>query len=118
VSATYSSDAPYECQAVFALSVSPAGKVTAVSYVSHSGGTAGTWKSVGKAAQGALKGAKLVMKSAFSKGAAVTVVITSKKKTPGGGTSRDGTTINFDVADVGAKATRVVGASVSAVPIN
>jgi hypothetical protein len=117
VSATYSSDAPYECQAVFGVAVNPKGKVTSVKYVTHTGGSAGTWRKVGKTAFGALKSAKLVMKSAFKKGATVSVVITSKKKTPGGGASRDGATINFDVTDVGAKATRVVSASVQPTPV-
>ena len=117
VSATYGSDAPYECRAVFGVAVNPKGKVTSVKYVTHSGGTAGTWSSVAKTAFGQLKGAKLVMKSAFKKGATVQVVVVSKKKTPGGGTSRDGATINFDVADVGAKATRVVSASVVPIPV-
>lgn len=117
VSATYGSDAPYECRAVFGVAVNPKGKVTSVKYVTHTGGTAGTWSAVAKAAFGQLKSAKLVMKSAFKKGATVQVVITSKKKTPGGGASRDGATINFDVTDVGAKATRVVSASVVPIPI-
>jgi hypothetical protein len=117
VSATYGSDAPYDCQAVFGLSVSPAGTVTNVTYISHTGGTAGTWQAVGKAAHGQLKSAKLVMKSAYKKGATVSVTITSKKKTPGGGTSRDGATINFDVADLGAKATRLVTAFVAPIPV-
>jgi hypothetical protein len=117
VSATYSSDSPYDASAVFALSVNPEGKVTSVSYVNHSGGKTSTWKRVGRVAHKQLKGVKLVMKSAFAKGAAVTVIITSKKKTPGGGTSRDGATIHFDTSDIGAKETRVVSAAVAPVPI-
>jgi hypothetical protein len=117
VGATYGSDAPYESRAVFGLSVNPKGKVTSVKYHTHTGGTAGTWRGVAKAAHGQLKGAKLVMKSAFKKGATVTVIITSIKKTPGGGASRDGATINFDVADIGAKATRIVSAAVVPTPV-
>lgn len=117
VSATYSSDAPYECQAMFGVSVDSKGTVTNVSYVSHTGGTAGTWKKVAASAHAQLKSAKLVMKSAFKKGATVSVVVVSKKKTPGGGTSRDGATINFDVADIGAKATRIVSAAVAPSPV-
>ncbi len=117
VGATYSSDAPYECRAVFGVSVNGKGKVTAVKYVTHTGGTAGTWQRVAKAAHAQLKSAKLIMKSAFKKGASVTVIVTSKKKTPGGGTSRDGATIKFDVTDIGARATRLVSASVSPTPV-
>ena len=117
VSATYSSDAPYTCRAAFAVAVNPKGKVTAVNYVSHTGGTTATWEGVGKSAFAQLKSSKLVMKSAFKKGATVSVVVISKKRTPGGGTSRDGATINFDVADVGAKATRIVTAGVSPIPV-
>ena len=117
VGATYGSDAPYDSSAVFGVSVDPKGNVTAVQYMSHTGGTAGTWTGVAKSAHAQLKSAKLVMKSAFKKGAVVSVIVTSKKKTPGGGTSRDGATINFDVADIGAKATRIVSASVVPSPI-
>ena len=117
VGATYSSDAPYECRAVFGVSVNPKGKVTSVKYVTHTGGTAGTWNRVGQAAFGQLKSAKLVMKSAFKKGATVSVIITSVKKSPGGGTSRDGATINFDVTDIGAKPTRAVSAAIVPMPV-
>ncbi len=116
-SATYSADTPYESQAMFGLAVDPKGNVTQVRYVSHTGGTAGTWKKVAAAAAAQLKGTKLVMKSAFKKGATVSVVVVSKKKTPGGGASRDGATINFDVTDVGAKATRIVNVSVAPSPV-
>jgi hypothetical protein len=117
VSATYSSDSPYDASAVFALSVNPDGKVTSVSYVNHTGGKASTWRRVGRVAHKALKGTKLVMKSAFAKGASVTVIITSKKVSPGGGTSRDGATIHFDTSDIGAKDTRVVSAAVAPSPV-
>lgn len=117
VGAVYSSDAPYVSNASFSLSVDKSGKITGVSLLGFSGGDAGTWKIVQQSAQGALSGARLTMKSAFSKGAVVGVSISSIIRTPTGGPERDGLTINFDPSDIGAKATRIVSAHVNPQPV-
>ena len=115
--AVYSSDAPYTCSASFAVAVSPKGTVTNVALLGFSGGDSATWKAVTKIAKGSLKSAKLPMKSAFAKGATVGVTVRSSVRTPSGGANRDGAKINFDVTDIGAKATRHVTAFVNPQPI-
>jgi hypothetical protein len=117
VSAVYSSDAPYVCSANFAVSVDKGGKITAVSLLGYTGGSAATWSTVLSLAKGSLKSATLPMKSAFAKGANVGVTVRSIQRTPAGGTSRDGLKINFDPSDIGAKATRMVTASVNPQPV-
>ena len=117
VTAVYSSDAPFECQANFSLSVDKGGKVTNVSLIGFSGGDSSTWASVVKIAKGALASARLPMKSAFAKGAIVGVSVRSFERTPTGGAKRDGLKIEFDPSDIGAKATRSVTASVNPQPV-
>ena len=117
VSAVYGSDAPYDCSASFSLMVDRNGKVTTVTLGGYAGGDSSTWQAVLKSAKAQLAAATLPMKSAFAKGALVGVNVRSQLKMPGGGTSRDGATISFDVTDLGAKETRVVTAAVSARPI-
>ncbi|MEQ9323730.1 MAG: hypothetical protein RIF41_31495, partial [Polyangiaceae bacterium] len=117
VSAVYSGGVPHVSSANFALSVSPEGKVTAVSLLGFTGGSASSWRKVKQAAEAQLKSATLVMKSAFKKGANVGVIVRSNKRTPGGGTNREGATFSFDVTDIGAKDVRVVSAIVSPSPV-
>ncbi|MEZ4443504.1 MAG: hypothetical protein R3B72_30815 [Polyangiaceae bacterium] len=117
VSAVYSSDAPYISSANFAVSVSGSGKITAVSLLGFSGGSASTWKAVEQSAKAQLASAKLPMKSAFKKGANVSVSVKSTKNTPGGGVSREGATVSFDVTDIGARETRQVTAFVNPQPV-
>jgi hypothetical protein len=117
VGAVYSSDAPYVSSANFSLSVDKGGKVTNVSLLGFSGGSAGTWKTVQNTAKGSLSGARLPMKSAFAKGAVIGVTVRSIVRTPTGGTKREGLKISFDPSDIGAKATRMVSAHVNPQPI-
>ncbi len=111
------SDAPYECSGSFSVTVSAAGKVTAVGLGGFSGGDSGTWQSIRKSALAQLSSRVFEMKSSFAKGAMVGVSIKSEQKMPGGGVGRQGATFSFDVADVGAKPIRVVSMSFSAKPI-
>ncbi len=117
VTAVYSSDAPFVCEASFSVSVDKSGKVTGISLLGFSGGDSATWNGVVKIAKGALASAKLPMKSAFEKGAIVGVTVRSIERTPTGGVERDGLKINFDPSDIGAKATRVVTAHVNPQPV-
>lgn len=117
VTAVYSSDAPYVCEASFSLSVDKSGKVTGVSLLGFSGGDSSTWNTVVQTAKGALASAKLPMKSAYEKGAVVGVTVRSIERTPAGGVQRDGLKINFDPSDIGAKATRMVTAHVNPQPV-
>ena len=111
------SDAPYECSGSFSVTVSPAGKVTAVGLGGYSGGDATTWQMIRKNALASLSSRVFEMKSSFAKGAMVGVSVKSAQKMPGGGVGRQGATFSFDVADVGAKPIRVVSMSFSARPI-
>jgi hypothetical protein len=115
--AVYSAGVPHVSSASFSLSVSPSGKVTNVSLLGFSGGSASSWKLVQSTAKGSLASVKLVMRSAFAKGANVGVSVRSLQKTPGGGTGREGATFSFDVADIGAKEQRVVTAFVNPQPV-
>lgn len=110
------SDTPYECTASFTVTLSGSGNVTAVSLNSYSGGSPGVWQGVRKNVLAQLKGTNYPMKSAYEKGAIIGYSVNSAKKSPGGGTGRDGLTLKFDVADIGARATRVVKVGWSARP--
>jgi hypothetical protein len=116
-SAVRASDAPFVSGGQFVVSVNAQGKVTKVQLVGHKGGGSSTWQAIRKSAQAALAGRTLPLKSSFAKGAMVSVVVSSDQKMPGGGTSRQGTTFNFDVTDIDARPVRVVTASWHAQPI-
>ena len=113
-----SSDAPFDCQGSFSVTVSPSGKVTALGLGGFAGGDPATWQSSRKRALAQLSSRVFEMKSSFARGALVGVTIRSEHKMPGGGLSRQGASFSFDVADVGAKPVRVVSMSFSAKPID
>lgn len=115
--AVRSADTPYTCSGSFSVMVSGAGKVRSVSLNGFSGGESGTWQHVRKSALAALAGKTFALKSAFKKGAIVSVTVRSSVKKPGGGTARKGATLSFDVTDIGAKPVRVVSVGFSAVPV-
>ncbi|MBM4375922.1 MAG: hypothetical protein FJ095_12615 [Deltaproteobacteria bacterium] len=112
------SDAPFECQGSFSVTVGPAGKVTSVSLGGFAGGDPGTWQLIRKSALAMLSARVFEMKSSFVRGALVGVTIRSEHKMPGGGVNRQGATFSFDVSDVGAKPVRVVSMSFSAKPLD
>ena len=114
--AVRASETPYECTASLTVTLSGSGNVTAVSLNSFSGGSPGAWQNVRKQVLAQLKGISYKMKSAYEKGAIIGYGVTSLKKTPGGGTGRDGLTLKFDVTDIGARATRQVKVGWSARP--
>lgn len=111
------SDAPFECTGSFSVTVSPTGKVSALSLGGFSGGDPATWQLVRKAAFARLSSRNFEMKSSFVSGAQVGVTIRSEHKMPGGGVGRQGASFSFDVADIGAKPVRVVSMSFSAKPL-
>lgn len=119
VAAVYSSDAPYTCTANFSVTVSPKGKVTDVSLVGYNGGAASTWAAVRKSAKAQLAAASLVMKSGYSKGAIVGVVVRSEERATSnsGGISRDGAGAKFDISEIGSRRTRYVSAGVNPQPL-
>ena len=106
--AVRASETPYECTASLTVTLSGSGNVTSVSLNSFSGGSPGVWQTVRRTVLAQLKARSFLMKSAYAKGAIIGYGINSAKKSPGGGTGRDGLTLKFDVADIGARATRSV----------
>lgn len=113
VGAVRASDAPHESRGTFTVSISGGGVVQSVRLVAKSGGPADIWKGVEANIAASLKSRTFAMGSNFSKGAVVTVTAISAVKMPGGGVGREGTTLSFDVSDIGAKPTRVVSRSIS-----
>ncbi len=116
--AVRAADTPDECTASFSVTVNAQGRVTDVAAVASSGGASSAWQSVQQSAKAALKGRSFEMKSSFAKGAVVSVRVRSAMKMPGGGTSRSGASLSFDVTDIGARPIRVVTMSSSAKPID
>ncbi len=113
------SDAPDECQGSFAVTVSPSGKVTAISVGSFSGGDATSWNMAKKYALAQLSSRIFEMRSSFAKGAMVGVTVVSRREMPGGGPgiSRQGAGLGFDETAIAAKPIRKVSYSFSAKPI-
>lgn len=120
VGAVYSSGAPDVCSGIFSVSVSGSGKVTDVSLGSFTGGDAQTWAAVRKIAKAELSGITMVMRGAFSKGANVSVMVKSERKSVSGGGSgwNGGTGADFDVTEIGTKDVRTVVAIINPQPID
>jgi hypothetical protein len=114
--AALASEIPYPSSASFTIAVNSQGRVTAVSLNGHSGG-GGAWAQVRNDAKAQLAGSTFALKSAFKKGATLSVNVSASMKTPGGGTSRDGATVSFDVTDIGARPRRSVVVAVAAIPV-
>lgn len=110
-------ETPDECNARFVVTLAPSGKVTNVALLSSSGGDGAAWQSVQSKSQALLKARSFTMRASYDKGALVTVRVTSSMKMPGGGASRVGAGMSFDVADLGARPIRVVTMHASARPI-
>lgn len=110
-------ETPFECQGSFTVTVSASGRVTAISLGGYAGGDPATWQIVRKHALAQLSSRVFEMKSSFSRGALVGVTVRSEQKMPGGGVGRQGASLSFDVADVGAKPMRVVSMSFTARPL-
>jgi hypothetical protein len=69
-------------------------------------------------AKAQLAGRTFMLKSAFKKGATLSVNVSARMTTPtGGGTTRDGATVSFDVTNIGAKPRRSVVVAVAAIPV-
>ncbi len=115
--AVRSADTPYTCAGSFSVALNPQGRVTAVNLLGFTGGDSVTWQHVRKSALATLRSRTFPMRASYAKGATISVSVRSQKKMPGGGTSRSGATLSFDVTDIGAKPTRVVTVGFSATPI-
>jgi hypothetical protein len=119
-SAVQSSTTPQDARASLQVRVGPNGAVQSVKIVTSVGGDAAAWQAVAAAVKAQLASQKLALSGDYAKGALVTVNVTSKLKMPSGATLDDGfkvsNTQSFDVADIGARPTRVVNVTFSAQP--
>ncbi len=119
-SAVQSSTTPQDARASLQVRVGPNGAVQSVKVVTSVGGDAAAWQAVAAAVKAQLASQKLALSGDYTKGALVTVNVTSKLKMPSGATIDDGlklsATQSFDVADIGARPTRVVNVTFSAQP--
>jgi len=113
VAAVRASDTPHESRGSFSVRLGASGAVEGVSLIASTGGPASIWQGVAASAAGQLKGRSYALSSNYAKGAVVVVTAVSAVKMPGGGTSRSGATVSFDVSDVGARPMRVVSRSIS-----
>lgn len=115
--AVLGSEVPFPSGAAFSIAVNKQGRVTAVNLTGHSGGTSADWGAVRKNVMAQLASTTFALKSSFAKGATLSVNVNAAMKTVGGGTSRDGATVSFDVTDIGARPKRYVAVTVAAVPV-
>jgi hypothetical protein len=111
--AVRASDTPSECQASFQVALGGDGRIRSVNVLGYSGGGSAEWGQVASAVEGALKGRTFQMKSAFAKGALVTVRARSAMRMPSGDGGRQGLTFTFDPTNIGARPSRQVTTSVS-----
>ena len=113
---------PDECQGAFAVSLGPRGELQGVQLLSYSGGAAGQWAEVVKVARAALASQKFAMRSAFEKGAVVTVHVSAKIRDISGApasfaTGSGSIGANFDITSAFAGPMRVVSSSSSVQPV-
>jgi hypothetical protein len=111
------SEAPYTCSAGFSIALGPQGRTRSVSLLHHQGGSRALWQGVKGQILAALSARQFPMRSAFAKGAIVTVSVNSTTRKPAGGTSRKGLSFSFDPSDIGARKTRFVTVGFSAQPV-
>ncbi len=111
------SEAPYTCSAGFSIALGPQGTTRSVSLLHHQGGSRALWQGIKGQILAALSARQFPMRSAFAKGAIVTVSVNSTTRKPAGGTSRKGLSFSFDPSDIGARKTRFVTVGSSAQPV-
>ena len=114
--AVRSGDTPDECAATFSVVLGGNGKVQSVSLLGTVGGVGGEWRAVQRAAEAALRKMTFPMKSAFAKGAVITVNVRSQLRMPSGSGGLQGLGLSFDPTNIGAHPVRLVtwGTSVQA----
>jgi hypothetical protein len=110
--AVRSEDTPNEGRATFEVRLGASGQVLGVRLVSSSAGAQGQWERAAKAAAAKLAGRSLTMSGAYAAGATVYVDVSSAMLMPDGsktgGIKRQGAGASFDVANIGARPSRVV----------
>jgi len=112
-------ETPNEGRATFVVRLSPTGQVLDVRLASASAGGQDVWQRAAQEAAARLKGKSLTMTGAYKDGATVYVDVVSAILLPDGtkgGVNRKGLGMGFDVANLGANASRVVKTSFRVVP--
>ncbi|MBI4955074.1 MAG: hypothetical protein HY908_23835 [Myxococcales bacterium] len=104
------SDLPEEFVGAFAVSLGPQGEFQGIQLLSSSGGSSGQWAEVVKIAKGQLGAQKFAMRSAYEKGAIITVSVRAQIRDVSGAKS---TFSNFDISSAVAGPVRVVSSSSS-----
>jgi hypothetical protein len=112
------SDVPAESRSAFVVRLDATGKVTEVRAVRWSAGGADAYHRAASIAASRLVGRSIAMTGAYASGALVSVEITSLLTLPAGGSgpSRKGSSVSFDLSDLGAKSHRVIRSSYSVSP--
>jgi hypothetical protein len=122
--AVQGSDAPNEGRATFEVRLGPRGQVLGVRVISSSSGGNAGWSTAAASAQARLAGRTLAMSGDFAKGATVYIDVVSKMALPAGSAGgikpgaagAVGGSIDFDAANIGARAKRSVSSSYRVVP--
>jgi hypothetical protein len=109
------SDTPAESRSAFVVRLDANGKVVEVRAVRWSAGDPEAYHRAASIAAARLAGRSIAMPGAFASGALVSVEITSLLTLPAGGSgpSRKGSSVSFDLSDVGTKPRRVIRSSYS-----
>lgn len=107
------SDAPAESRSAFIVRLDAGGRVVEVRAVRWSAGGPEAYHRAASIAASRLSGRAIAMPDAYAAGALVSVEITSLLTLPAGGSgpSRKGSSVSFDLSDVGAKPHRVIRSS-------
>ncbi len=120
--AVESSDAPGNATASYTVALGPGGKVKSIKFNSASAGNSSTWEGIARTVKGALASQKLNLSGDWARGAVIAIAVTSKIKMPSGSEVGAGLEFSleqkFDVADIGARPTRVVSVGADASPVN
>lgn len=123
-----SSNTPDTAHAVLEVRIAPSGQVASVRVVSSSAGASGDWSAVAASVKNSLASKQFALPTAYAKGAIVTIDVVSKLQLPDGspagssvrrgGPPADsvGTSMTFDVSNIGARPKRHVRSLPSARP--
>ncbi len=101
-------DTPDECSATFTVALDGNGKVKSVNLLGSVGGVGGAWRAVQRTVEAQMRKQTFVMKSAFAKGAIITVNVKSAMRMPSGEGGLKGLGLSFDPTNIGAHPVRQV----------
>lgn len=115
---------PPVCRGVLAVSLGPDGRVKGAKVVAGNGGASSDWAAVASFVLSRLAGQTFAMPGAYARGAMVMVTVSSSMRLPSGTQTGPGapsgsigTSGTFDLADIGADASRVVTTRFTTAPL-